>query len=104
MPNENPFVLRLMGRAGGRTSPIDGKFVVDYDPTRIGDLPAGVPDVLGHLVVTDNPADAKQFPDQTAALTYGQQPSRRGRGPGDKPLTGYSAVTQPLSNFTAGPT
>jgi len=104
MPNENPVVLRLMHRTDGRTSPIDGKLVVDYDPARIGDLPDGVPDVLGHLVVTDNPTEAKLFADHAEALTYWQQPSRRGRGQGDKPLTGYTAAVQPLTDFTAGPT
>lgn len=96
---DGPVVLRLLHRADNQPSPIDGKFVVEYDPTRIGSLPEGVPDVLGHLIVTARPAEAKHFPSAIAALEYWQQPSKRGRGPGDRPLTGYTALTQPHTDF-----
>jgi len=100
MPPNGPFVLRLLQRSDGRPSPIDGQFVAEYDPTRIGSVPDGVPDVLGHLVVTADPAEARQFADMPAALAYWQQPSRRGRGPGDAPLTGYTVSVQPITDFT----
>jgi hypothetical protein len=52
--------IRIIGLVNGGPSPLDGKWVKYYDPSEYFTL--GVYDG-GHLEVTDDPAQAMQFPD-----------------------------------------
>lgn len=92
------YILRIRCAANGTPTPVDGQFIVEYDPTRTGINKAGRR-VLAHLVLGADPAKARQFPDQIEALEYWRAPSGR-PAPADKPLTYYCVDVLPLSDFT----
>ncbi len=98
--SDTAIVLQIVRRADDRKSPLDGKFVVEYDPRRNGNAPHGLTE-FGHLVVTDNPAEAKVFPGKIAALIYYQQDTGvpGGRTRGNQPLGGYHVLSAPLTDY-----
>ena len=55
---------------------MDGKYVVEYDPSRPGMTEEGI-GLICHLVVTDDPAQARRFPGILEALEFWRSPGRR---------------------------
>lgn len=83
------YGIKIHSGAFGGPSQHDGRWLRFYDPTRNG--------VHGRIESTDNPAEAKQFPDIGAALReyrreYGTRPDRRP----NRPLTAYTVSIDPL--------
>lgn len=92
--------VRLLGLHHGARSPLDGQWLVDYDPTRPGTGPQGQR-MNAHIVCTPDPTKARRFPDMAAALDYVQTTSGRVRGDGqpDRPLTSYHLAIEPPAVF-----
>lgn len=67
---------------------LDGKYLVEYDPSRPGGKsPLGY-DLLVHIVVTDDPAKARSFNTVSEAFAYWRQPyGIREDGKPNRPLT-----------------
>jgi hypothetical protein len=82
-----PIIVRLLQLAAGGTTPFDGQYLVEYDPTRTGTGPAGER-LRTHLVCTADPGQARQFADITEAHGYCTAPSGQPY-PADRPLTAY---------------
>lgn len=58
---ESPYrIIRLIALANGDPSPIDGHYVVDYDPSRDGVDTDGNP-IGCYLLTTADPAQARQY-------------------------------------------
>lgn len=53
-------VMRLLGLACGEQTPIDGLYLKEYDPSRDGVDPLGIP-MLAHIVCTPDPDEAMKF-------------------------------------------
>lgn len=88
-----PVVIRLLRPANGGSTPLDGLYLVEYDPTRPGRTPSGRP-LSAHIKCSANPAQAKQFPDAAEALAYYRATSGKPH-PQDRPLTYWSIVVEP---------
>lgn len=98
MPQQNdnlagPVVVQLAGLASCVPSPVDGQWLVEYDPTRRGVSPTGQPTVA-HLKVSPDRADARVFPNAVEAHRYWNAESGRPY-PQDRPLTFYNAMVEP---------
>jgi hypothetical protein len=80
-------VIYLIGTVGSEPTEFDGKYVKVYDPTYVH--PEGYDG--GILEVTDDPAEALQFPDMAAAIAkYRQTHGWRRDGEWNRPLTMWS--------------
>ena len=95
---ESPFrIIRLIALANGEPSPIDGQYVVDYDPSRDGTDTNGNP--IGCYLVTDaNPMRARQYSVSEALETWNKVDIRnptRPDGRPNKPLTAYTVEISP---------
>lgn len=91
-------VIQLLGYASGGASPVDGQYVVDYDPTWINDVTrdsAGWALMVKTLRTTLDINKAKKFADAGDALLYWkmQSPNRplRPDGKPNRPLTAFTA-------------
>ena len=81
------FVIYLIRTMGLEPTEFDGKYVKAYDPTYIH--PEGYDG--GILEVTDDPAEALQFPDLKSAIAkYQQTYGWRRDGEWNRPLTAWS--------------
>lgn len=54
------IVIQLVGLASGSPTPLDGQWLVEYDPTRPGTGPDGYP-LTAHIVTTPDRAKARRF-------------------------------------------
>lgn len=87
------ILLKITGLAEGPGSPQDGKYIVNYDPDwhRLDGTYDG-----GHLLVTSEPAEAKDFGDAVEALDYWKAIPNcachrvRADGKFNRPLTAYT--------------
>ncbi len=79
-------VLRILGLVNGQPTEYDGKYVVDYDPKPREDKEG----TFIHLIVTDDPAHARQFADPGEALKLWRASwGIRADGKPNAPLTAY---------------
>lgn len=88
--------IRIMGLAGGVPSPLDGQWLVDYDPTRPGRLPDGRP-LRAYLRCTPVQALARVFASASEAFDYVRRDTgmvRPGGAP-DRPITAFTLVFEP---------
>jgi hypothetical protein len=68
---------------------MDNQFVAEYDPTRLGTAPDGR-EMIAHLVVTDDPEKALQFPTFHAAMEkWREAHGMRADGRMNRPLTAF---------------
>jgi hypothetical protein len=86
-------VIRIESLVAGGTTPFDGQYVAEYDPSRAGVSPEGFP-MLCHLVTTPDIEKALQFEDGVAAAEAwkavdSKQPVR-GDGKPNRPLTAFT--------------
>lgn len=82
-------ILRIIGLTTGKPTPLDGKYVVAYDPS--GQLVSGI-------VVTDDPALAYRAPAATLLeLWRAVDPNQpvRSDGKANRPLTAFTVQTVP---------
>lgn len=79
---------------GGRPTPFDGQWLVEYDPTRPGTGPNGQP-MSAHIVCSPNLADAHRFPDTAAAHACWTAQSGK-PWPKNAPLTAYTVAFEPV--------
>jgi hypothetical protein len=86
-------LLHLAGRALA-TTPLDGRWLADYDPTRPGTDPGGRP-MTAHIVTTADPAAALAFPDVGAAHACWTKESGLPY-PRNAPLTAWTISVEPL--------
>lgn len=95
---ESPYrIIRLIALANGDPSPIDGHYVVDYDPSRDGVDTDGNP-IGCYLVTTVDPAQARQYSTTEALELWRKVDSRNPRRPDGKPnrpLTSYTVEIGP---------
>ena len=91
------LAMRLVGLADGTESPVDGRFLVEYDPCRDGVAPDGSM-MPCHLVATDDIALAMKFADldefrKVWTLVDKRNPIRPDGRP-NRPLTAFSVCTE----------
>lgn len=89
-------VIQLIGLATGEPTPIDGQYLVEYDPTRPGCLPDGRK-LMAHIVTSPDPAQARQFADAAEAHRVWTAPSGRPY-PRNAPLTAYTIALRPVED------
>lgn len=89
------FVVRLRELMIGRPSTLDGQWLVEYDPTREGRSPLGVP-MRVHLVCSPDRDEAKAFDDIAELHRYVY--AETGLFPGDRPLNAYFLDMQRLDD------
>jgi hypothetical protein len=84
------MTIRIHSRIDGQPTEWDGCWVAEYNPRMRGVDPDG--ERWCHLVVTDDPAKARQFRDLREATNYLWQDTGRLRADGqpDRPLTAYT--------------
>lgn len=87
-------IIQLVGLASGQPTPIDGQYLVEYDPTRPGHLPDGR-ELLAHVVTTPDPTKARRFADAAEAHGVWTAPSGLAY-PRNAPLTAYTIVLLPV--------
>lgn len=90
-----PVTVRIIGLVGGGTSPFDGLYLVDYDPTRPGTAPNGQR-LSAHIEVTDDRAKARRFDGPVEAHAYWRTESGRPY-PMNRPLTAFMIDVESLS-------
>ncbi len=85
-----PLVVRLVGLANPAwgPSPMDGQWLVEYDPRRAGVDPAGRP-MTAHIVASAALAEARRFDDirQVHGYVYARSGLPR---PMDMPLSAFT--------------
>jgi hypothetical protein len=59
--------IQIVGLGNGEPTPFDGKYLVEYDPSRAGMDPEGN-EMVAHIVATEDPAQAKEFATLEEAL------------------------------------
>ena len=91
-PKGGRFAIRIINLATGGTTPLDGQWLVEYDPTRPGTGPNGEP-MTAHIVCSPDPAGARRFVDVAAARAYAWAKSGRPY-PADRPLTAYTVAVE----------
>ena len=80
--------IKIIGLINGQPTEFDGKYLVEYDPTPTEDERGE----FVHLVVTDDRAEALQFPSTAEAYECWRAVSKKGPradGMPDRPLTAY---------------
>lgn len=87
-------IIQLVGLATGQPTPIDGQYLVEYDPTRPGRLPDGR-ELLAHVVTTPDPGKARRFADAAEAHGVWTAPSGLPY-PRNAPLTAYTIALLPV--------
>ena len=92
-------VLKITERVDGAKSPVDGHYVIEYDPSRDGDENSMADEI--QIVTTPNWRDAKRFDTQEEATAYWQQvnerqPERPWDGKPNRPLTAFSTEVQAI--------
>lgn len=92
-------MVRLLMLASGAPSELDGLWLVEYDPRRLGRTPGGVP-LTAHLWCDSDPGAARIFASQAAAFEYIRRPSWRHRTDGvtDRPIMAYHLATYPIDD------
>lgn len=88
-------IIQLVGLATGEPTPIDGQYLVEYDPTRPGRLPDGR-ELLAHLVTTVDPAQARRFANAAEVHAVWTAPSGKPY-PRNAPLTAYTIAVVPVT-------
>jgi hypothetical protein len=82
--------LRIVGLCDGTPTAFDGKYLVDYDPTRPGVDPEGH-EMIAHIEVTADPAQAREFRDAREALEcWRRSHGMRQDGMPNRPLTAFT--------------
>jgi hypothetical protein len=81
-------IIQLVGLATGEPTAHDGRYLVEYDPTRPGRSPVGRP-MLAHVVTTPDPAEARRFADAGEAHAVWTADSGLPY-PRNAPLTAYT--------------
>lgn len=90
------FVVQIIGLPAGIPTSLDGRWLVEYDPTRSGRAPGGAPTSV-HIVATDDRASARRFPDAATLCTYLlRTTARRVREDGqpDRPITAFTIAME----------
>ena len=86
------MTLRLISLNTGQRTPVDGQYVVDYDPKR---PPVPGSGMSCYLVTTPHEHEARQFADAGEALTYWKQENgMRPDGRPNRPLTAFNVEVQ----------
>jgi hypothetical protein len=89
------FAIFLNSRPIGWPSVFDYRYVRTYEPSAPAD------DFAQILTVTDDPAQAMQFPTQQAAIDkYVESVGMRQDGEPDRPLTEWSIEVREVANET----
>lgn len=86
--------MQLVGLSSGQPTPIDGQYLVEYDPTRPGRLPDGTP-MLAHVVTSPDPGEDRRFADAAEAHEVWTAPSGKPY-PRNAPLTAYTIALVPV--------
>jgi hypothetical protein len=82
--------ILIVGLCDGSATPFDGKYVLEYDPTRPGVSPDGEA-MIAHLRVTEDPNAARQFQDAGEALAFWKLAhGLRPDGAPNRPLTAFT--------------
>ncbi len=85
--------IKILGLAsGGGRTPLDGQWLVEYDPTRPGTGPNGE-SMSAHIVCSPEPSQARRFADSVEAYAYWCTESGR-PFPADRPLTAYNVAIE----------
>lgn len=85
------IVVQIAGLISGKSSPFEGQWLVEYDPTRPGRSPAGSP-MHAHIVCSPDRSKARRFADIAAVHRYVYAESGRPY-PRDKPLAAFNLIT-----------
>jgi hypothetical protein len=93
LPTGRPVQIQIVGLSSGRPSPIDGQWLVEYDPTRTGTGPDGNP-TTAHIVCSPDQQEGRLFETAATAHAYWRTPSGRTRPDGqvDRPLTAFTVA------------
>src|SRR5260370_38524681 len=103
--------LLIVGQLNGETAPFDGQWVMEYDPSRRGVDPNGK-QMIVHLVTTDNPLLAKEFPTVLdAEECWKRSFGMRKDGRPNRPLTAFiveiqtsdTVIRRPKNTYTRPP-
>ena len=86
------IAIKLLGLANGGRTPLDGQWLVEYDPTRPGTGPNGEP-MTAHIVCSADPSAARRFADAAEASAYWRTESGQPY-PADRPLTAFNVAIQ----------
>lgn len=98
---DRPVIVRLVGLVSGHATPMDGQWLVDYDPTRPGFDPEGGR-MLCHLVATANRATARRFANAAEALEFVHRADGiRPDGKPNRPITAFTLSVQPADPMAA---
>lgn len=94
-----PILMKLVGLAGGGTTPFDGQYLREYDPGRDGVGPNGEA-LLAHIVTTSDPAKGMAFADaahvhEVYTLVDERRPVRPDGKP-NRPLTAFTIDVGPV--------
>lgn len=86
-------VIQIVGLVGGGDTPFDGQYVKEYDPSRPGVDPRGLP-MLAHIVCTPSVAEAKRFATGAEALEFWRKSDGTFRPDGkpNRPLTAFTVL------------
>jgi hypothetical protein len=90
-----PYLMQIIG-IEGMSTPFDGEYLVEYDPSRNSFDPDGMP-MLAHVVTTKNPSRAKRYENLEAihaewTRVDPRQPVRPDGQP-NRPLTAFTIST-----------
>lgn len=85
------IIVRIIGLSSGYPTAFDGQWLVEYDPTRAGTSPDGLP-MTAHVVTTTDRSAARRFADAAAAHAEWTRVSGYARPDGrpDRPLTAFT--------------
>lgn len=98
LDDDATVVVQIIGLVDGRPTPLDGQWLVDYDPCRWGVAPDGT-FLSAHIETTPDRDRARRFDDFRAAATALSAPSGQTRPDGgvDRPLTAFSLCIERAS-------
>jgi hypothetical protein len=91
-------IIQLVGLASGEPTAIDGQYLVEYDPTRSGQIDGRA--TLAHVVTTPDPAKALRVADAREAHELWTAPSGMPH-PRNAPLTAYTIALVPAPDGDA---
>lgn len=85
------IVIRVIGLVVGHPTAFDGQWLVEYDPTRTGVSPDGIP-MTARIVTTADRSAARRFVDAADAFAEWTRTSGHIRPDGqpDRPLTAFT--------------